>query len=123
MHSQAALSVEASVQRDGDAVVRETTLQQEKHASEEQVRQLSAQVAQLQQDLAKQGARLNEASLVESEKQQAKSELRSVASTGAELVGDVTSQLSQILMSLQSQGTVFNSQLNTSLSAGISPNG
>ena len=65
MHSQAALSVEASVQRDGDAVVRETTLQQEKHASEEQVRQLSAQVAQLQQDLAKQGARLNEASLVE----------------------------------------------------------
>ena len=123
MHSQAALSVEASVQRDGDAVVRETTLQQEKHASEEQVRQLSAQVAQLQQDLAKQGARLNEASLVELEKQQAKSELRSVASTGAELVGDVTSQLSQILMSLQSQGTVFNSQLNTSLSAGISPNG
>merc|ERR1712086_575804 len=36
--------------------LREAALLYEKHASEEQVRQLSAQVAQLHQDLAKQGA-------------------------------------------------------------------
>lgn len=103
------------------AMERESVLQQQQIESFGLVQQLQAQIADLQQELAKQGAKLSEASLVESEKQEAKSELRSVAASGAELVGDVTSQLSQILMALQSQGTVFNTQLNSSL--GVAPNG
>lgn len=59
-----------------------------------------------------QKTKLAENALVMMERAELQSELRSTAAGGAELVGDISSKLADVVMALQSQGILFHNKLN-----------
>ena len=63
--------------------------------------------------LQEQQAKLAENALVMLERAELKNELQSTASSGAELVGDISAKLADVVLALNQQGVLFNHKLGT----------
>jgi len=91
---------------------REEQLQTTINTKESEIAQLQQQLAAAQSTIQEQQAKLAENALVALERTELQSELRSTAGQGAELVGDISSKLSEVVIALQSQGMLFKHKLD-----------
>jgi len=91
---------------------RETVLQATVAAREDEIAYLKRALQEATTTIEEQKAKLAENELVMMERVELQSELRSTASSGAELVGDISAKLSDVVMALQSQGLLFHTKLN-----------
>ena len=89
----------------------ETKLMETLEARDTEINTLKATLAASQNTVQEQQAKLAENALVMLERAELQSELKSTAAGGAELVGDITTKLADVVMALQSQGVLFNNKL------------